>query len=148
MILNTNNRLRGIARTLVATLAVAFFTPIPAALVYAQTLSPQQLEQLRNLTPEQRQRIIEALGDGAPAPAPSQRVDTEVQPNGRVEPPMEEQEPVGPPKVVPGDLVVIEITHPDPNAVRHLGLREAIGSRLYEVAADGSIEFPMVAMPT
>lgn len=144
MILNTNNRLRCIARTLVAALAVAFFAPLPAALVHAQTLSPQQLEQLRNLTPEQRQRIVEALGDASPATAPPKRPDSEAPADGRAEPATAEQEPVGPPKVVPGDMVVIEITHPDPNAVRHLGLREAIGSRLYEVAADGSIDFPKV----
>ncbi|MEM6639627.1 MAG: SLBB domain-containing protein [Pseudomonadota bacterium] len=131
---STTRRLTAI---FLAVLSAAFF----AGPVGAQELTPQQLERLRNLTPDQKSQLLEIIGEspGNTRSAPPDMPQL-------VEEPPEEEAPIdlGERGIEPGMTLIIEVAHEEPEEVRHAGLRDAIGSRVYRVDANGMINFPRV----
>ncbi len=119
----------------------ALIAAVPAAA--AQTLTPQQLEQLRNLSPEQRQAILDALQgmDGAGTRARPMETPELVLPIEEEEPEDDEAEVD---VLEAGDTVAIRLTPPEDAEILHEDLLNAIGSRVYELDKDGAVALPMV----
>ncbi|MFK8030837.1 MAG: SLBB domain-containing protein [Gammaproteobacteria bacterium] len=122
--------------------ALGLLTVAPGV-VHGQSINPQQLEQLKSLTPDQRAALVKAI--------------TNIDGNSVTDPKLDEQEAVLAPEVatmpkeamsrgelIAGDTIVIRLTAPDDLAVRHNGLRNALGARMYKLGRDGVVDFPKV----
>lgn len=111
----------------------------------AQSITPQQVEQLQKLSPEQREAVLRSLGQGgggANQSAGQLAMPELVDPVGDKQDASETS--VSQRGLVAGDTVVIGLSTMDDADVRHAGLRRALGSRVYELDRDGAIDFPKV----
>ncbi|MEO1576818.1 MAG: polysaccharide biosynthesis/export family protein, partial [Pseudomonadota bacterium] len=111
--------------------------------VAAQQPTPAQLEQLRQLTPEQRRQLARYLvpdgntGSSAPRPATEPAV---VENSELADEDDEEKIEV----IQPGNSLVIDMVPPPDTEPMLEGLREATGRSLYTVGDDGHIVFPSI----
>ncbi|MEL7447561.1 MAG: SLBB domain-containing protein [Pseudomonadota bacterium] len=115
----------------------------------AQNLTPQQLQQLRNLTPEQRAAIERILGGDTSEVGESSSPDaeSELQPEpGLAEPDFEEE--TGEQVLEPGSTVVIQLIPPEELEIEHEGFARAMGSRMYDLDREGAIELPGIGRIT
>ncbi|MFK7886943.1 MAG: SLBB domain-containing protein [Gammaproteobacteria bacterium] len=111
-------------------------SPVPTA---------QQLEQLRNLPPEQKQQLIELLQSGSvpsnqpQAPSSDSNTSRELAPLDESDAPEIE----GPLELAAGSTVVIDLV-PEValEDIENVALRETAGKRAYQVDASGNLNIP------
>src|SRR5262245_14818029 len=86
--------------------ALGWTLPQPAAAQTPQAPSPQQLEMLRNLPPDQQQQLLESMG-GATGTAGRRDQQLATPPTSVRRP--EKPEELGPPRIGPQSTVVVDV---------------------------------------